>query len=248
MLVLHLALTLLTTPAQLVSRIQDADYRGDRAALAKLVEQSEPLVKSDPARIEYWRGFAMWRRGVNGYYDPKATKELEADFTSAIDEFEKSLSADPSYVDSKIGEAACVMTLAYLDQKNADRIKILVPKFVRLFAECEKAAPENPRLCWVRGPELWYLPESRGGGQGAAFAQYEKGLKLWANQPRPANPLDPTWGQPELLMNMSWSYLNQTTPDPGRAETYAKKALALVPHWHYVKDILMLQIEAAKKK
>lgn len=49
-------------------------------------------------------------------------------------------------------------------------------------------------------------------------------------------------------MNLSWSYLNQTTPDLKNAEAYAKKALKKVPHWHYVKDILMPQIQAAKKK
>jgi hypothetical protein len=49
-------------------------------------------------------------------------------------------------------------------------------------------------------------------------------------------------------MNLAWSNLNKTTPDVRAAENYATQALALVPHWHYVRDILMTQIRNAKGK
>ena len=36
----------------------------------------------------YWRGFALWRRAVNGFNAPIATKEeLEGDLQAAIREF-----------------------------------------------------------------------------------------------------------------------------------------------------------------
>jgi hypothetical protein len=38
------------------------------------------------------------------------------------------------------------------------------------------------------------------------------------------------------------------TPDVPAAEKYAKQALELVPHWHYVRDILMAQIHSAQEK
>jgi hypothetical protein len=37
-----------------------------------------------------------------------------------------------------------------------------------------------------------------------------------------------------------------TTPDVAAAQKYAAEALAMVPYWHYVKDILMPQIQAKK--
>ena len=49
-------------------------------------------------------------------------------------------------------------------------------------------------------------------------------------------------------MNLAWSHLNRATPDVSAAEKYAKQALALVPYWHYVRDILMAQIRRAKEK
>jgi len=47
-------------------------------------------------------------------------------------------------------------------------------------------------------------------------------------------------------MNLAWSNLHRTTPDIKAAEAYALEALELVPYWHYVRDILMPQIQKAK--
>jgi uncharacterized protein YciI len=63
-----------------------------------------------------------------------------------------------------------------------------------------------------------------------------------------ADTLEPSWGEPELLMSLAWSNLNRTTPDLNAAEQDAQAALKLVPYWHYVRDILMPQIRAAHAK
>jgi hypothetical protein len=63
-----------------------------------------------------------------------------------------------------------------------------------------------------------------------------------------SDPLEPSWGEPELLMNLAWSNLNRTTPDLKAAEEDAQAALKLVPYWHYVRDILMPQIQGAQSK
>jgi hypothetical protein len=50
-----------------------------------------------------------------------------------------------------------------------------------------------------------------------------------------------------LLMNLAWSKAHESTPDLKQAEQYANSALAMVPYWHYVRDILLPQIRAAMK-
>jgi hypothetical protein len=60
--------------------------------------------------------------------------------------------------------------------------------------------------------------------------------------------LDPSWGEPELLMSLAWSKLNETTPELTAAEQNADSALQLVPYWHYVRDILLPQIRKAQGK
>lgn len=47
-------------------------------------------------------------------------------------------------------------------------------------------------------------------------------------------------------MNLAWSNLNKVTADLSAAERNAREALRLVPNWHYVRDILLPQILAAK--
>jgi len=78
---------------------------------------------------------------------------------------------------------------------------------------------------------------------------YEKGLKAIRNhKTTPSDSLEPSWGEPELLMSLAWSNLNRTTPDLNAAEQCARSALELIPDWHYVRDILMPQIQEAKRK
>jgi len=62
------------------------------------------------------------------------------------------------------------------------------------------------------------------------------------------DPLEPSWGEAELLAALAWANLHRTPPDLDAAEQYAHSALVLVPYWHYVRDILMPQIQEAKKK
>jgi hypothetical protein len=45
-------------------------------------------------------------------------------------------------------------------------------------------------------------------------------------------------------MNLAWSQLNRAAPEVAAAESNARAALALVPNWHYVRDILLPQIRA----
>jgi len=55
-------------------------------------------------------------------------------------------------------------------------------------------------------------------------------------------------GEPELLMNRAWSNLHRTTPDLKATQNDAAAALILVPYWHYVRDLLLPQIQDAQAK
>jgi hypothetical protein len=96
------------------------------------------------------------------------------------------------------------------------------------------------------GPVLWNTPAERGGGQDKAIANYQRGLQLCSKLQAPQDELDPSWGKPELLMSLAYSYLNKNTPDVEAAERQARAALEIVPNWHYVRDILLPQILAKK--
>ncbi|MBZ5598970.1 MAG: hypothetical protein LAN83_11665 [Acidobacteriia bacterium] len=236
---------------KIVTQIQRADYEGDRTALKRLYDELTPFTKDNElaSRVRYWRGFALWRRAINGFNDSVDSKEQEQDLTQALDEFNQSAALDPGFVDAKIGAGSCLGYLMYLNQKNPVRIQELVAQVVPVLKQAQAASPDNPRLLWVLGPSRWNTPPERGGGQDKAMEGYQKGLEAVRKQKGTvSDPLEPSWGEPELLMNLAWSNLNRTTPDLNAAEQYARSALELVPYWHYVRDILLPQIRDAKAK
>ena len=238
----------------IVADIKKADYAGDRPALGRLYEEIAPLTQGDKkdqkiiSRIRYWRGFAMWRNAQNGFNEMAAPKELEEELNLALTEFDKAATLDPDFADAKIAESSCLMNLTYLHRTEPEKMKEYIARFVPLMQEAHKQAPDNPRWYWVQGPGYWSLPAERGGGQDKAFAAYEKGLEAIHKQKPVNDPLEPSWGEAELLMNIAWSNLHRTTPDLKAADRYAHEALKLVPSWHYVRDILLPQIKDAQTK
>jgi hypothetical protein len=124
----------------------------------------------------------------------------------------------------------------------------LVDQIMPLMKEAIEVAPDNPRLIWVRGPILWNTPPERGGGQDQAIANYQRGLEVCSKIKASDDPLEPSWGRPELMMGLAYCHLNANSADVNAAERYARQAIAIVPYWHYVRDILLPQILATKAK
>jgi len=243
---LHATQLTLSTARALVAKVQRADYEGDRAALARL-RDALTIARDDPtlaSRVHYWRGFAMWRRALNGFNDRVAPAELEQDLSECVTEFRAALAKAPEWVEAKIGAASCLVNQSFLRLSRPDQTaRDLFAESAALLSEVRDAAPDNPRFLWVYGANQWYAPPERGGGQDAAIASYMRGLESVRRRSGPAtDPLDPTWGEPELLMNLAFAHLNRATPDHRAAERFARQALDRVPHWRYVREILLPQI------
>ena len=232
-----------------VQQIQRADYGGDRSTLKRLHDQLTPIPEDNKlaSRVLYWRGFALWRSAINGFNESPTPKDLEEDLTQAVTDFKDAIARDPAFVEPKIGAGSSLGYAMYLHKDDPTRVQELFQQSSPLLKEAMATAPDNPRLLWVLGPIRWSSPPERGGGQDKAFEGYNKGLEAVRNQNRNvSDPLEPSWGEPELLMNLAWSNLNRTTPDLNAAEQDAQAALKLVPYWHYVRDILLPQIHAAQ--
>jgi tetratricopeptide (TPR) repeat protein len=240
------------TVTAVVANIQRADYEGDRTALKRLHLELTPFVddRQVASRVLYWRGFALWRRALNGFNDAADRRQIDEDLTQAVIDFQEAVARDPAFVDARIGAASCLVNNAFLNRtSNPTRARELFVRSTLMLNEASAAAPDNPRLLWVQGANQWHAPPERGGGQEVALATYAKGLELARRQwGRVTDPLEPTWGEAELLMNLAFANLNRTTPDVAAAERYAQSALALVPYWHYVRDILLPQIRKGKEQ
>jgi hypothetical protein len=177
----------------IVANIQRADYEANLEALRRHYDAIpvQGFPSHIEARLRYWKGFAMWRRAINGFNASIALGELASDTGLAVREFERAAELDPDFTDAKIAPASCY--------------------------------------------------------QEKAIATYARGLAEARRARKPSDALDPTWGEPELLMNLAWANLNRISRDLAAAESFARSALLLVPHWQYVRDHLLPQIVAAKR-
>jgi hypothetical protein len=97
----------------------------------------------------------------------------------------------------------------------------------------------------ARPDSLEYSPERRG-GHDKAIENYRRIRSLFENQ-TVTTRLN-RHGQTGINDESGYSYLNTTPSDVSAAERYARTALEVVPYWHYVRDILLPQILAAKAK
>ena len=192
----------------------------------------------------------MWRRALNGFNDSAPRLELEDDLTRCTAAFRSALTHDRDFVEAKIGAASCLVNHSFLLLKT-DRARAgqFFVESRSLMDDAMAQDPENPRLLWVHGANQWYSPGSAADRQSAALATYSRGLALArAEKAREGDPLEPSWGEAELLMNLAFAHVNRATPDLTAAEGYALEALALVPHFHYVRDILLLQIRRGRRR
>ena len=235
---------------RIVAQIQRADYEGNQVVMQRGYDDLKPFLedKEFASRIRYWRGFAQWRRAINGFNDAVDPKELEQNLKLALDEFNIAMEKDPAFVDAKVGMISCLGYLAFINRQDQARAKELVGQIMPLVKQADEMAPENPRLIWVHGPILWNTPPDRGGGQDKAIENYQRGLDVCSKIKPSDDPLEPSWGKPELMMTLAYCYLNANKPDVSAAERNARAALEIVPYWHYVRDILLPQILEAKAK
>jgi hypothetical protein len=152
---------------RIVTQIQRADYEGDRPALKRLHDDLSPIPEDNKlaSQVLYWRGFALWRRAINGFNETPTPTDLEEDLTQAVADFKGAIARDPAFVEPKIGAVSSLGYVMYLHKKDPTRVQELLQQLSPLLKEAMAAAPDNPRLLWVLGPIRWSSPPERGGGR-----------------------------------------------------------------------------------
>ncbi len=249
------AWTSLSTPAApparlsaLVAQVRSADYRGDRAALDRLdASLGELKVPALAEYRSYWRGFARWRRALNGFNETPTPEDLSADLDRAIAHFRASLESRPDWIEARLAMVGCWGNLIYLAGKDEARRQAILEEALPTFKWLMANAGDNPRALWIKGGMQMAAPPPTGGDFAKASATLEHGVACaWreALAEPDAAAWEPRWGGPENLMDLAYLYSHAPAPDRRAALAYAQGALVAVPEWHYVRDVLMPQIEA----
>lgn len=233
----------------LVREVRAADYRGARAELQRLAgalgETKDPKLA---AYRHYWRGFALWRRALNGFNEPPRPADLEQDLKAAIESFQAALAAQPGWIEAQIGVYGCVGPLFFLAGDDAERREALLKEYTPVARQVGEQGADNPRALWLRGQTQLGAPPPVGGDPARAAASFHRGLDAALAEARaiPANEPAwiPRWGGAENLMNLAYLYVHSPLANRDLALAYAEGALVAAPEWHYVREILWPQILA----
>lgn len=230
---------------EVVREIQAADYRGERAELQRLAGVLDGM--KDPklaAYRHYWRGFALWRRALNGFNETPTPRDLEDDLKAGIVSFQAALAVKPDWIEARIGVVGCVGPLFFLAGDDAPRRDALVKEYVPVMREVSEKGTDNPRA-------LWLMAQNQAGpGRDAvkAAATSRRGIEAAlaeARQIRAGEPAwIPRWGGAENLMNLAYFYTHTSLANRDLAIAYAEGALVAAPEWHYVRDVLWPKIQA----
>lgn len=236
---------------EVVRAIQSADYRGARADLQRLA--AIPVDSSDPelaAYQHYWRGFALWRRALNGFNETPTPLDLQDDLKAGIASFQAALDLKPGWIEAQIGIWGCSGPLVFLAKEDKPRLEAILKEYTPVVSPLirtviDKGA-DNPRALWVLG-------QSQLGGAGGASpdpvkaaTSFHRGVDAAlaeASQLRGDEPAwVPRWGGAENLMNLSYLYTHSNLARRDLALAYAEGALVAAPDWHFVRDILRPKI------
>ena len=232
----------------LVRAVRAADYRGERAELRRLAGELDAVGSPDlAASASYWKGFALWRRTINGFNETPMPPDLRADLEGAVKSFRGALVRRPDWVEPKIGISGCLMSLLFLAREDAAWRQELVDQFRPLWVETTAQGADNPRMLWLLGGMQFGAPPPWGGDAAKAIATLRKGLEA-ARREALGSPqgaaVAPDWGAAENLMSLAYVHSRGSAESKAVARAYAEGALAVAPDWHYVRDILLVQIDA----
>jgi hypothetical protein len=234
-------------------QIMAADYRADLAGLARLRDEAARL-EGDPALgylAHYWAGFASWRIAINGASHQMSVPDLQANLQKASADFAAAIDQKDDFADA---HAAAFMVDAWRlgmglgtasDKERAallEQYKGIQPRLKR----AKELAPDNPRVLWAEASVYLYSSPEHGGSVQRAVEIYRRMSEVSPAVSDASSPL-PDWGKPEALMSLAYSHLSQKPPDLDAASEEAHAALRLQPEWVYVRDVLLPQIEAARK-
>ena len=139
-----------------VREIRAADYRGARADLEGLAGVLEGMKEPKLAALwHYWRGFAVWRRAINGFNETPTPPDLESDLKAGVASFQPALASQPDWIEAQIGILGCAGPLAYLAKDDALRREVVVKEYTAIVGPAMRAVSEKgadiSRALWLMG-------------------------------------------------------------------------------------------------
>ena len=194
--------------------------------LGLLVMQKEPV-----PLYSYYVGLADFRLAT---YYLASGKTVEAGrFASEGQQYlEKATQADPKFAEALALYGYLIGIELAL---HPDRAMELGMKSIEFLNRGLALEPGNPRIRYLNGSYLMYVPEAYGGGADRAVESLSMAVALFEKE-TVTDPLRPSWGKDEALTYLGMAYVKKS--DTARARECFHKALAVNPAFGLAKSEL----------
>lgn len=120
----------------------------------------------------------------------------------------------------------------------------IIAKSTQAKETAKKLDASNPRYYLVDGTNMYYTPESFGGGIDAALPVLEKSWELYGTF-KPIDETYPTWGKDQAAAMIAMCYIKKDKLD--EAKKWIDKGLETKPESGFIKNYVMKEYEKAKK-
>ena len=148
-------------------------------------------IKTDEWLPNYWAAYATLI--VNFQTEAIDKKDLYID--KAEEFLQKAQAMQENNEEIVIMEAYIAMARLAVDGQG--RWQTQMPLFNQALNKAEKLSPNNPRINYMRGSNLYHTPEQFGGGKAVACPILQASLAQYASF-EPASEIHPNWGKAQL--------------------------------------------------
>jgi len=194
--------------------------------LGLLVMQKEP-----GPLYSYYVGLADFR--LASYYLASGKTAEAGRFASEGEQYlERAAQADPKFAEAL---ALYGYLLGVEVALHPDQGMTLGMKSFEYLNRGLALEPDNPRIQYLNGSYLMYVPETYGGGADRALESLAKAVALFEKE-AVKDPLRPSWGRDEALTYLGMAHIKKN--DVNRARECFRKALAVNPAFGLAKSEL----------
>ena len=163
---------------------------------------------------------------------------------TAVEHLQK---ATETEIDPQAAEAYVLLSSAYGRQIGLDPIKgmTLGRRAQKSLKKAVQLAPDNPRVVLCMAIRDFNTPGMFGGSKERGLQGFQRAAELFA-QEEPIDPIQPAWGHSRTYAWLGLAYQDRGELAPARA-AFAK-ALAINPHFSWVKNVLLPELEKVVEK
>ena len=233
--------------AEMIVRVERAVVTGSqeplREARADLQEHLDDQAEAAEGMDRYTLAYVNWQLA----HLMEEEQEAEAERLQLLQEAQQQLDL---LVEQEPGNAEAFALLGSVigEQIGSSSWKgmKLGPKSGSALKKAASLAPDNPRVALQRGIGHLFTPRLFGGGLTKAERELLRSAELFAAQP--AGSPWPNWGQVDVHIWLGQLYAKKRNYASARAQY--ERVLAVEPEHHWVRDVLLPELEAkaAKKR